>query len=240
MNNNYIAGFIICIILYNVLVVKKTKSIKKNKKFIDIKIDSKKEYVIKQLKELNKSLQLSKPSLLNKSEPSLNKKLKSSSDKKEHFKTFSKNNDIIKTKFINTAAPAPVPVSVNNEITGINNEITRINNEITGINNEVLGIINAPMYASVESINKLPLDIFLVNQINTNKNNLVSFLDQVVEISNNKSVKTKLKNIKNEAIDENSNMFEGRNCNANSINKNGEKCSSFINGNDKNQYSLIN
>ena len=237
MNNNYIAGFIICIILYNVLVIKKTKSIKKNKKFIDIKIDSKKEYVIKQLKELNKSLQLS--------EPSLNKKLKSSSDKKEHFKTFSKNNDIIKTKFIdniNTAAPAPapVPVSVNNEITGINNEITKINNEITGINNEVLGIINAPMYASVESINKLPLDIFLVNQINTNKNNLVSFLDQVVEISNNKSVKTKLKNIKNEAIDETSNMFEGRNCNANSINKNGEKCSSFINGNDKNQYSLIN
>jgi hypothetical protein len=214
MYNNYIAGFIICIILYNVLVIKNIKHIKKNKKFIDIKIDSKKEYVIKQLKELNKSLQLS--------ESSLNKKLKSTSHKKEHFKTLSKNNDIIKTKFIdknNTPAPAPVPVSVNNEI---------------------IGIINAPMYASVESINKSPLDIFLVNQINTNKNNLVSFLDQAVEISNNKSVKTKLKNIKNESTNDSPNMFEGRNCNANSINKNGEKCNSLINGNDKKQYSLIN
>jgi hypothetical protein len=51
---------------------------------------------------------------------------------------------------------------------------------------EITGIVNAPMYAPVESINKLPLDLFLINQINTSKNNSVSFLDQPLKIKNKK------------------------------------------------------
>jgi hypothetical protein len=42
------------------------------------------------------------------------------------------------------------------------------------------------MYAPVESINHLPLDLFLINQINTTKNNSVSFLELPVEINNKK------------------------------------------------------
>lgn len=83
-----------------------------------------------------------------------------------------KNNDIIQTNFIepdNKTNLAPAPASA-----------------LGYSSSEITGIVNAPMYAPVESINKLPLDLFLINQINTSKNNSVSFLDQPLKIKNKK------------------------------------------------------
>ena len=87
-----------------------------------------------------------------------------------------KNNDIIQTNFIEAdnktnLAPAPSPSP---------------NLSLASDASEIIGIVNAPMYAPVESINKLPLDLFLINQINTSKNNSVSFLDQPLKIKNKK------------------------------------------------------
>lgn len=83
-----------------------------------------------------------------------------------------KGRDFIKTNLVDTnpvsqivAAPAPAATSTTNEI---------------------IGITNAPMYAPVESIDS-SVDIFLINQINTTKNNSVSYLDQPIITMNNKA-----------------------------------------------------
>ena len=82
-----------------------------------------------------------------------------------------KGRDFIKTNFIDpdpVKAAAPSPASVATE------------------QNEIIGITNAPMYAPVESIDK-SVDIFLINQINTTKNNSLAYLDQPIVTLNNKS-----------------------------------------------------
>ena len=250
MNNNYIAIFIICIILYNIFVINKTKYHKKykdnkkdhkkdhkknkdnkknykkvkdhkkdhkkinqkeinqkeiNQKEIDEinnykkkEIDEKKKFVIKQLIQLKNSLKYTnnitdKIILDISSIPIINEQIhlisaiSTNKDEKnftEQFKSFSKklysinendikNSDIIKTNFIdNINNIVSAPISINNY--------------------EITGIINAPMYAPIESINNLPLDIFLINQINTTKNNSVSFLDQPLETLKNKCIKSKI------------------------------------------------
>lgn len=84
-----------------------------------------------------------------------------------------KGRDFIKTNFVDVeksslvAGPAPAPDESSTAI------------------NDIIGITNAPMYAPVESIDK-SVDIFLINQINTTKNNSVAYLDHPVITSNNK------------------------------------------------------
>ncbi len=93
-----------------------------------------------------------------------------------------KGRDFIKTNLVDTPqiVAAPAPASVN-------------------ISNEIIGITNAPMYAPVESIDS-SVDIFLINQINTTKNNCVSYLDQPIITMNNKA-----NYIKNNTLIENTN-----------------------------------
>ncbi len=83
-----------------------------------------------------------------------------------------KGRDFIKTNLVDTNATsqiiaAPAPAAFNTS-------------------NEIIGITNAPMYAPVESIDS-SVDIFLINQINTTKNNSVSYLDQPIITMNNKA-----------------------------------------------------
>ena len=82
-----------------------------------------------------------------------------------------KGRDFIKTNFVDNpitsqivAGPSPAP----------------------SLTSEIIGITNAPMYAPVESIDS-SVDIFLINQINTTKNNSVSYLDQPIITMNNKA-----------------------------------------------------
>ena len=180
----------------------KKRSKKESKKHYKKPIDQKKEFVIKQLKQLKQSLQnannVTSTLIFDiSSMPSINEQIhlisafstnKDENNFKGQFETFSKklysineneikNSNIIKTNFIDNNynfAPLPTPL----------------------FENEITGIINAPMYAPIESINKLPLDIFLINQINATKNNSVSYLEQPLIIPKNKYIKFNLQDNK--------------------------------------------
>jgi len=105
-------------------------------------------------------------------EETYNTQFKSITKKLETINTNEiKGRDFIKTNFIEpdlkkVNAPSPASGSIES--------------------NEIIGITNAPMYAPVESIDK-SVDIFLINQINTTKNNSLAYLDQPIITLNNKS-----------------------------------------------------
>jgi hypothetical protein len=107
-------------------------------------------------------------------EETYNSQFKSITKKLETINTNEiKGRDFIKTNFIEpdsirltAAAPSPASALIDP--------------------NEIIGITNAPMYAPVESIDK-SVDIFLINQINTTKNNSLAYLDQPIITLNNKS-----------------------------------------------------
>lgn len=72
-----------------------------------------------------------------------------------------------------TVAPGPVAALVTESI--INNPDVEV----------IIGSSNAPMYASIESINN-PIDIFLFNQINQSSTKTFSFIETPLNLTNNK------------------------------------------------------
>jgi len=139
----------------------------------------KQEYIIKAVKDL--TTQISGPKTINlisaytvdlnddmcytKQFKSIPKKLQTIDSNEIKGRDFIKTNLVDTTLSSQIAAPAPASFNLSNEISGIT---------------------NAPMYAPVESIDS-SVDIFLINQINTTKNNSVSYLDQPIITMNNKA-----------------------------------------------------
>jgi len=158
--------------------IKSNKTIKSNKSDVNTQDLTKQEYIIKTVKNLTNQVSNVEPiHLISAYTVELN-------DETNYTNQFSsvprklqtidtneiKGRDFIKTNFVDTldttqivSAPAP-----------------------SAAINDIIGITNAPMYAPVESIDS-SVDIFLINQINTTKNNSVSYLDQPIITMNNKA-----------------------------------------------------
>lgn len=204
MKNIFAIGIIIILTIY-IYGLNETKKPK-------TKLDKKQKYMVKMINKLSKPTKPTKPTIEpNHLNPTLcektmelisayavgcfddnynnqpvSSKLLQSIDTDEI-----KGRDFIKTNFVDiensivvspspapSLVPSPAPASVFGVGVGMGVEFANTQNEI-------IGITNAPMYAPVESIDK-SVDIFLINQINTTKNNSLSYLDHLIFTSNNK------------------------------------------------------
>jgi hypothetical protein len=187
---NLFAVSIILLVLYNVYgcksqqikkvkKIKSTKQIKKNKsKQIKAKtndLEQKQKYIEQTIQAINSSIPETKKMDLISAytvdpEENYNCQFKSTSKKLETINSNEiKGRDFIKTNFTEpdpVKVPAPAPALTPS--------------------NEIIGITNAPMYAPVDLVDK-SVDIFLINQINTTKNNSLAYLDQPIVTLNNKA-----------------------------------------------------